>query len=184
MQIVGITGTAGSGKGTISQYLVKKYGFKHFSVRDFIVEEIVRRKLEINRDNMIDVGNDLRKKHGAEYIVMELFKKAIMNNTNCVLESIRTVGEVEALKKKENFVLWAVDAPMDTRYRRNVKRKGSTDIISFDKFKEQEIRETTSKLKTKQNINECVKMADIVFKNIGSKKDLEKKIDLEIKSLL
>ncbi|HEX3095769.1 MAG TPA: AAA family ATPase, partial [Patescibacteria group bacterium] len=45
MIIIGITGTAGSGKGTVVEYLVSKYGFKHYSARGFITEELVRRNL-------------------------------------------------------------------------------------------------------------------------------------------
>jgi len=184
MLIIGITGTSGAGKGTIATYLVKQYGFKHLSVRDFIVKEIKRRGMEVNRDSMIDTANDLRYNHGAEYIVMELYKEALESNKNCIIESIRSVGEVEALQKQKVFVLWGVDASIEERYSRAVKRNGSTDIVSFEEFKQQETRETTSTDKSKQNITECLKMADIVFNNNGSIKDLKKQIDREIKSLL
>ncbi len=184
MLVIGITGTAGSGKGTVAEYLIKRYGFKHFSVRDFLVEEIQRRGLDINRDTMIYIANDLRNTYGAEYIVMELYRKAIKENCNCVIESIRTVGEVEALKKKSNFILWGIDAPIDIRYERIRKRSNQSDMVSFDKFKEQEERETSSKLKTEQNITECMNMTDVVIKNIGRIQELEKRIDMEVISLL
>ena len=184
MVVIGITGLAGSGKGVVAQYLVDKYGFKHFSVRDFLVEEIQRRGLDINRDTMIYTANELRNKYGAEYVVMELYERAVEENRNCVIESIRTVGEVEALKKKNNFILWGIDAPINIRYERIRKRNNSSDMVSYDKFNKQEEKETSSKLKTEQNITECMKMADIVIKNIESIQELEKKIDIEVKSLL
>jgi len=184
MVVIGITGTAGSGKGTVAQYLADKYGFKHFSVRDFLIEEIKRRDMDINRDSMIEVANKLRNTYGAEYIVMELYKKAQKGNNNCVIESIRTVGEVEALKKEKGFVLWGIDAPIDIRYERIKKRSNLSDMVSFNKFKEQEKKETSSKLKTEQNITECMKIVDVVLKNTGSIEDLKRMIDKEIKSLL
>ena len=46
MNIIGITGTIGAGKGTIVDYLVKEKGYVHYSVRAFIAEEIQRRGLE------------------------------------------------------------------------------------------------------------------------------------------
>ncbi|MDR0438308.1 MAG: AAA family ATPase, partial [Bacteroidales bacterium] len=52
--IIGITGTIGAGKGTIVDYLVSQKGFLHFSVRDFLSEEIERRGLPVNRDTMVD----------------------------------------------------------------------------------------------------------------------------------
>lgn len=184
MLVIGITGTAGSGKGTVAQYLVDKYGFKHFSVRDFLIEEINKRNMVVNRESMIAVANDLRNTYEAEYIVMELYRKAVKENCNCVIESIRTVGEVEALKKKSNFILWGIDAPIDIRYERIRKRSNQSDMVNFDKFKEQEERETSSKLKTEQNITECMNMADVVIKNIGRIQELEKRIDMEVISLL
>ena len=38
MIIIGITGTLGAGKGTIVDYLCKKRGFLHYSVREFLEE--------------------------------------------------------------------------------------------------------------------------------------------------
>lgn len=47
MLIIGITGTIGAGKGTVSDYLVNKKGFKHFSVREFLIKEINKRKSQL-----------------------------------------------------------------------------------------------------------------------------------------
>ncbi|MFA6369014.1 MAG: AAA family ATPase, partial [Candidatus Shapirobacteria bacterium] len=110
MIIIGITGTNGAGKGTIVEYLVKNKGFEHFSARAFIVEEIERRGLENNRDNMVMVANDLRAKNSPSFVADELFKRALESRQNCVIESLRTLGEIESLKKKGKFVLLAVDA--------------------------------------------------------------------------
>ena len=60
MNIIGITGTIGAGKGTIVDYLVKEKGYVHYSVREFLAEEVKRRGLEVNRDTLTEVGNDLR----------------------------------------------------------------------------------------------------------------------------
>ena len=46
MNIIGITGTLGAGKGTIVDYLVQKKGYLHYSVRAFLSEEVKRRGLE------------------------------------------------------------------------------------------------------------------------------------------
>lgn len=184
MKVIGITGTAGSGKGTVAQYLVDRYGFKHLSVRDFIVEEIKRRGMNINRDSMIIVADYYRKEYSPGYMLEELYKKAKKLNHNTVIESIRAIGEVEALRKNKDFILWATDAPIEIRYKRIKKRKNESDMISFEKFKDQEERETLSGEKYRGSINKCVMMADVIFKNTGSIKELKKQIDREIKSLL
>ena len=55
--IIGITGSFGAGKGTVVEYLIDK-GYKHFSAREFLTEEILRRGMSVDRDSMIAVAND------------------------------------------------------------------------------------------------------------------------------
>ncbi len=174
--IIGVTGTLGAGKGTIVEYLVKK-GFKHYSVRDFLVLEITKRGLVVNRDNMVLVANDLRQKFGPSYIVEQLYSQAKVVGQDCVIESLRCPGEVEALKKKKGFVLFAVDADIETRYSRITKRGSSTDSISFGKFIEQEKLEMSSKDPNKQNLQKCVDMSDYKFENDWTIEELYGKIE-------
>jgi dephospho-CoA kinase len=176
MIIIGITGTIGAGKGTIVEYLIKNNGFNHYSVRGFITEEIFRRNLEVNRDNMVIVANDLREEHTSSYIALQLFEQAKESGKNCVIESLRTTGEVEALKSKGKFYLFAVDADSKIRYDRIVLRKSETDDISYDTFVENEQRELSSSDPNKQNLSACIKMADYIFYNNGSLEELYKKL--------
>ncbi|MDD2483265.1 MAG: AAA family ATPase [Candidatus Shapirobacteria bacterium] len=165
MIIIGITGTNGAGKGTIVEYLVEKKGFKHFSARAFLVEEIERRGLENSRDNMVMVANELRAKNSSSFVVDELFKRALESGQNCIIESIRTPGEIESLRKKGNFTLLAVDADPKIRYERIVKRSTTTDDISFEKFLADEEREMSSEDPNKQNLKKCIAMADFTIVN-------------------
>lgn len=183
--IIGITGTLGAGKGTIVDYLVKNKGFVHFSAReDVINKEIEKRGLQITRDNMILVANDLRKKYGPSYVAEELFKMAQNSDKNCVLESLRTIGEIESLKKKGKFYLFAINAEQKIRYGRIRERKNAqSDNVCFEKFIEQEETEMKSDDPNKQNLSKCIKMADFVFDNNGSIEDLYKKIDEIIKKV-
>jgi len=108
MIIIGITGTLGAGKGTIVEYLTKSRGFAHFSVRGFLLDEIRKRGLPENRDSMVVVANDLRKINSPSYITDQLFLQATNKGKDAVIESIRTPGEVESLKSKSQFYLFAV----------------------------------------------------------------------------
>jgi dephospho-CoA kinase len=177
MVIIGITGTIGAGKGTIVDYLINKKNFQHFSARAFLVEEIEKRGLENNRDNMVIVANDLREKNSPSLVADELFKRAKVSGQNCVIESLRTIGEIESLKNKGNFTLLAVDADPKIRYERILKRSTSTDNISFEKFLADEKREMESTDPNKQNLKKCIEMADFVIDNNGTLEELNLKME-------
>lgn len=181
--IIGITGTLGAGKGTVVDFLKKK-GFSHYSVRDFLTEEIRRRGLEVNRDNMILVANDLRAKYGASHIAEKLYNKAALASRDVVIESLRCPGEVEALRGKDGFVLWAVDADIETRYSRITERKSSTDNVSFQDFARQEGLEMENRDPLKQNLKVCIEMADHVFRNDWTIAELHGKVEKVLDSKL
>lgn len=177
MIIIGITGTIGAGKGTVVDYLVKNKGFRHFSARGLIVEEIDKRGLGNNRDNMVMVANDLRSKYGSSYVADELFRRAVVSGDDCIIESLRTVGEIDLLKSKENFTLLAIDAKPEIRYERIVKRLTTTDNVSFEKFLEDERKETGSDDSNKQNLKKCIDMANFVIDNNGNINQLNLRIE-------
>jgi len=174
--IIGITGTLGAGKGTISDIL-KKFGFSHLSVREFLIEEIEKRGLEVNRDSMVLVANQLRAMHSPSYIAEKLFERAEEQGGNCIIESLRTVGEIQSLRQKGNFYLIAVDADVRKRYERVVLRKQESDKISFEKFVQDEEREMESLDPAKQNLSACIQLADVRVKNDSTIFDLEKDIE-------
>jgi dephospho-CoA kinase len=184
MLIIGITGTLGAGKGTIVDYLVKEKGLVHFSVRGFISEEILRRGLIVNRDSMVIVANDLRAKHSPSYIVDKLYERALLSGNSCVIESIRTPGEIDSLREKGNFVLFAVDAKPEKRFERIIERNSETDRISFLTFIENEQREMNSDDPNKQNLKKCIEMADYVFENNKSIAELQQKVEEVISQLI
>ncbi len=176
MQIIGITGTLGAGKGTIVEYLIQR-GFRHYSVRSFISGEIHRRGMQVDRETLTVVANDLRKTHSPSYIVDRLYEQALEDGENSVIESIRTPGEIDSLRQKGKFVLFAVDAAPETRYERIRKRKSATDHVSYEEFRQSEVREMTSDDPDKQNLSRCIEMADHTFMNNGSTEDLFKDVE-------
>ncbi|NCN51860.1 AAA family ATPase [archaeon] len=174
--IIGITGTMCAGKGTIVEFLKSK-GFKHYSVRDFLVEEIKKRELSVNRDSMILVGNYLREKNSPSYIAEKLYERAKNNGGDAIIESLRAVGEVETLKNKGNFYLFSVDAPIEVRYKRSQSRNLSeSDLVSFEKFVSQEEKEMENDDPSKQNISACMQISDFHFVNDEAIEELYKQV--------
>ena len=182
MIIIGITGTLGAGKGTIVEHL-KKRGFNHYSVREFLIREIKKRGLPVNRESMTDVANDLRKNHHPAYIVEQLYNIAKENGANAVIESIRTPGEIYFLRKKENFYLFAVDADPEIRYQRIKQRASETDHVSFETFLANEQREMHTDDPNKQNLSKCIELADYKFDNNGDMEALFAAVDKVIREI-
>ncbi|MFT4343920.1 MAG: AAA family ATPase [Candidatus Woesearchaeota archaeon] len=174
--IIGITGPAGAGKGVVVEYLSKK-GFTHFSVRAFLTEEITKRKLPLNRDSMIEVANDLRQKHGPSYIIEQLYMQALQSGKPSIIESIRAVGEVSALREKPHFILLAIDADQQVRYQRITSRGNETDSVTFEAFALQEEKEMKNDDMYKQNVALCMKMADYHIDNNSTFEALHEQID-------
>jgi dephospho-CoA kinase len=163
--IIGLTGTNGSGKGTVAEYLVREKGFAHYSARDFIVEEVKRRNMPTDRNSMIIVGNELRKEYGPAYVLEQLYALANAAGGDAVLESVRTTGEVTGLRQYDDFYLIGVNASQPIRYERALQRKSSTDQISFAEFITLEEREMQSQDPGVQNIAAVLRLADSVLTN-------------------
>ena len=183
MIIIGITGTIGAGKGTLVEYLVSKKGFVHYSVRGFLIEEISKRNLLANRDNMVSVANELRAENSPSHITDCLFEQAKQSGKDAVIESIRTPGEVDSLRRKGNFCLLAVDADPTVRYERIVQRNSETDHISFEEFLSNEQREMTSSDPNKQNLSKCIAIADCLLTNNTTINELYKQLEEKINNI-
>lgn len=184
MIIIGITGTLGAGKGTIVELLTREFGFHHYSVRGFLIEEILKRELPVNRDSMVSTANDLRAKNSPSYVTDCLYEMAREQGENSVIESIRTPGEIASLHAKGNFFLFAVDADPRIRYERIYARGSETDAIDFDTFRSNEEREFTSDDPNKQNLRACIEAADFTFMNEGSIEDLFSEVRKVIAEIL
>lgn len=163
--IIGITGTNGAGKGTVVEILMRDLGFKHYSARGYLNKILTEQGKELTRPNMSQLANSLRAANHPAILAEKLLEEAQKDGGLAIIESIRTPGEAELLRKFDNFQLLAVTADSKTRYERAVLRGSSTDKISYDQFKEQEEVEMSSTDPNKQNIAKCIQLSDAVLQN-------------------
>ena len=177
MIILGITGTLGAGKGTIVDYLVAEKGFSHYSVRAWLLQKVRTAGLPENRDSLFNVANELRAQYGPSDVTDQLYEIAVASGKDCVIESIRTPGEIDSLRKKGNFYLLAIDADPKIRFERIVLRQSETDKISYQTFLENEAREMTTTDPAKQNLRRCIEMTDFTIRNDGSRKELTDQLE-------
>ena len=176
--IIGLTGTNASGKGTVADLLAKK-GFKIHSLSDLLREELLKLGLYPTREVLIRHGNRLRRE-GGEGVLAE--KVLVRLEGRDVVDSIRNPGEIDVLRRLPAFTLIAVDAPVDLRFARSVRRGRKGDGLSLEEFKEKEEREKSDD-KSAQQIHRCIESADYKLWNDGSIEELEEELEKVLAAL-
>ncbi len=184
MKVIGITGTNASGKDTVAEYLVQKYGFKNYSLSDEIRFELTKRGLEHTRDNMIRVGNEIRENFDANELAIRTVKRIKEDGFEEVtITSIRNPAEIEEIKKNfSNFKLIFVDAPIELRYERSMSRGRVGDGESLADFSAKEALEMDGGEKG-QRLIVCSKLADFTITNDGNLEILFEKTEKIISSI-
>ena len=173
--IIGLTGANASGKGEEGSYLKSK-GFKYYSLSDILREEARAKGVEPSRENLIKLGNELREKNGPSVLANLAIKKIADKNDRVVIDSIRNPFEIKAFRKLKGFTLIGVDAPLEMRFERAVARNRPGDPETLEEFVEKEKKENAS-VSTNQQLENCLKAADVVIINDSSMEDFRKKIN-------
>lgn len=125
-KLVCVAGMPGSGKSFVSDYFVKKgYQFSRFG--QITLDEVKRRKLELNEINERKIREEIRRKHGMDaYAVLNYPKfKNLLKTGNVIGDGLYSWAEYKFLKEKfpKQFILIAVYAPPKLRHDRISKRK-------------------------------------------------------------
>ncbi|MBN2478332.1 AAA family ATPase [Candidatus Micrarchaeota archaeon] len=173
--IIGLTGKNCAGKGTTAEYLTRK-GFYYLSLSDIIREELVAENGMLTRENLIEKGNDLRKKFGPGVLATKI-KAKMEKDRNYVVDSIRNPFEVKELQELENFFLIHITAEPEVRFERMKERGRESDPKTYDAFLHIEKLEEKNADNTKQNLQETSKMAVKILENNGTKKELYERVD-------
>ena len=171
-KIIGLTGTNSSGKGEAANFF-RQSGFSYFSLSDIIRDELSREQQEITRDNLIQKGNQLREKHGADILARRVMEKV---EGNAVIDSIRNLFEINYLRKQEGFILLAIDAPVEIRYTRAKKRGRNESATTLEEFIAKEEEEMGQGEKGQQ-LEASMQAADYRVTNEGSLEDFYKKLE-------
>jgi dephospho-CoA kinase len=175
--IIGITGTNGSGKGTVVAYLVEEKNFHHYSVRDFLTTKLRHEGRPINRSEMRNLANDIRSRHDPAYIIRHLHEQSLRDGVeNAVIESVRNVGEVAYLLLHKVFLL-AVDADQKMRFARVQERRSETDRVDFETFVHHEEREMHPEGPHDMDVRGVMRQAHATIINESSREDLHARVD-------
>lgn len=175
--IIVLIGLASSGKDTIADYLVGK-DFLHLSLSATLKEICIKQGGYRGRDDLIRMGNYLRKRYGVGYLAKKTTeKKEAQRSRSLVLSSVRNPGEITELKKHGLVFTIAVTAPRTVRYARAKKRGRIEDAVTYQKFSAQELRERKGSA-TQQQLDKLLASAEYIIINNSSLPALYKKVEL------
>lgn len=178
--ILGFTGPIASGKEVAKRYIEKKYGassFKFSTILRTILDFIA---VDQNRDNIIALSTFLRQQYGEDLLAKAIAKNvAEAKDDFIVVDGIRRMADIEYLKKVPGFVLIAIDAKPEIRYKRSVSRNENPgdDIKSYDQFLADHQRETET------TIPEVMTNANYQLDNSGDLEALYHEIDKIIEKI-
>ncbi len=164
--IIGLTGPMASGKTTVVDAL-KKQGFKLVTLSDIVREECENLDVEEKRENLMNVGQMLRRKNGPGFLGERALRKIeASQGDKWVVDGIRNPTEVEELRKHPDFILIANTAPEDMIIERIRSRKRSDDTFDEPSIRRKLKREWgEGEPENGQQVGKCVEMADHVFEN-------------------
>lgn len=131
----------GAGKTTIAEGLKPK-GFDKITMGDAVREEAKRRNIEPTGANLGKIMIELREKNGPG-AVAELIKDGIQNSKSDVIlvDGVRSLAEVNVLKKIGTVKVLAIHASGDTRYKFLTVRGRSDAPADREDFTQRDSRE-------------------------------------------
>lgn len=172
MLLIGLTGTHGAGKGTVTEYLAREQGFVCVSVSEFLAQEAVRRGMYPDRKARGVIANEYRAK-GPTALMEATYASIPAGADRVVLEPQYTEAEVAFVQGKGGIVL-SVDADLRTRYDRVHVRGSAKDDVSFEEFVA--LEELSSEDRDKQNVRAAMAAADVHLENNGTMEELEREL--------
>lgn len=178
--ILGLTGDAASGKGTIAAYCRERHGASSYRFSDVLFETLGLLDVETSRDNLIKLSIALRRDFGETVLARALAKKVAADEHDLVvIDGIRRLGDIETLRTLPGFHLVYVTADVKTRYERQIKRgeKAGETSMTFEQFLAQENAET------ERSIKEVAAHAERTIANNGTRDDLFRAVDALLEAL-
>ncbi len=178
--ILGLAGEMASGKGTTAKYLTKKYKSQAYRFSTALREVARRMYLEENRENLQKLSTIFRQNFFDDILSAVIAKDIKKDKNNIIaVDGVRRMADVTYLKKFSGFKLVYIDAKLDKRYERIVKRSENTDDHkkTFKQFKKDHQREAETQVKNLK------KQADFIIDNNGSFRKLYAQIDELVKTI-
>ncbi len=174
MKVIAFVGYPLSGKSTAAE-VAKEMGIPIVVMGDVVREEVAKRGLELTDENLGKVASELRMKEGMDAIAKRCIPKireAARERGIVVVDGIRGIAEVERFKKVfgDDFILIAIESPIEIRFERARLRKRSDDVEKLEDLEERDRREE------RWGMREAMEIANFTVENTGDYEDFVDKI--------
>lgn len=179
--IIGIAGESGSGKDTVTRYLVEKYGASHHKFSAVLRDILDRLGLEQSRGNIDTISTTLRQTFG-ENILSRVICNDVEKDghSTVVMDGVRRESDLVCVRNVPGFTLFFIDTSLEKRYERITFRRENTDdrTKTFEDFVEE------SKAEPQLQIRGLKDIADHVIGNEGAIEELYAEVDKIMHELL
>jgi len=181
MIAIAFTGMPWSGKSEAVKIAQEK-GLSVIRMGDFVWNEVKKRGLELNSENVGSIANEMRDVYGYDIWAKKTLEKIkLLNNEQIIIiDGIRSTYELNCFKSifNDDFILVAVKATDENRHNRAISRKRKDDTLDVELVKKRDEREIS------WGISNLKKKADITLSNNNSIDSFNEKIYDFIKSML
>ncbi len=173
MKIIAFVGWPASGKSEAAS-VSRNLNIPVVSMGDVVREETARRGLPPTDENIGGTGTNLRKEKGMDVIARRCVPKIrSINAPVIVVDGTRNIDEVEYFKKQfgNEFLLIAIQAPLEVRFERVKKRSRSDDMTRIGDLKKRDERERG------WGLDKAIEIADVTINNTGTIEKFRKEIE-------
>lgn len=169
--VIAITGMPGAGKGTVASEVARLFNCPVIHMGDVIREEAKRRGLEPTDENLGRIMLEIRSEFGPAVVAQRCLKSLIPKDPTVVVDGIRSAHEVEEFRRStERFVLIAVFASTEKRFKRLYGRKRADDPKIRERFRVRDERELNV------GLGDAIAMADYVAVNEGKPEETKRAV--------
>lgn len=192
LKLIGVTGTASSGKDTVTELLAQLFNLQNMSSGD-MVRAITRQVYNLPpdfspvRDQLFDVANYVRTEiDPAAMVKLCILQARAQEVSGAVISGLRTVGEAEAVRAAGGIII-GVDADPKVRYERmSARGRDAETQKTFEEFLKQDEYENKGLSDSGPNrgIRAIIDSADLVIDNTKGLEELKAELQAKVTPLL
>lgn len=176
--ILCVTGFPGAGKSTVAK-LLERSGFKVYELGDMVRELIKKEGIDKNPESIRRFLKHIRVKYGKEVTARMLLKKIkTKKGDRIAIIGLRSLAELNYIKKHADVAVVAVIAPPEKRFMRVIKRKKAEDPKTMASFLCNRDRN-----EARLGMIGVIKKADYVIANTGTFSDLKRSVREVVKAV-